>query len=374
MPYQPYYNVVDWQNLPSQKTALSRTNLLHAENGIKEADNRIVQLDQRKAEQSTVNAMVSNVTLDPKTGVLTVSLLNGSIVTYDLDIERVVLNFDITDDNVLVLTLADGTRKEVDLTKLVNIFSSTTTISMQVKDRVVKADIIDGSVTMNKLDPDIQTEFRQYMLDAQAARDAALQYQGFAKRYGVGDEAAYPGSGTDNAKYYYEGSKTNADTTSSNAQTATKAAGTATEQAATATQKASSASASATSAAGDAQIARAKATEAAASEQVSRDKAAEAAASEQVARAKAIESAGSAKSSERYAIGGVLPEDTEDNAKWYYQRCKTLKDEIDATAELVVPQFYIDFATGQLMSDKAAQGIRFWIEDGNFYGEMEVTA
>ena len=33
MAYQSFYNITDWQNLPAQKTALNRTNLLHLENG-----------------------------------------------------------------------------------------------------------------------------------------------------------------------------------------------------------------------------------------------------------------------------------------------------------------------------------------------------
>ncbi len=51
--------------------------------------------------------MVKDVTLDTDTGILTVTLLNGSVKSYDLDIEKVVTNFDITDDDKLVLTLAD---------------------------------------------------------------------------------------------------------------------------------------------------------------------------------------------------------------------------------------------------------------------------
>lgn len=374
MAYQPYYTITDWQNLPSQKTALSRRNLLHLETGVKEADTRIVQLDAKKAEQAVVNAMVKDVALDAKTGVLTVTFLNGTTKTFDLDIERVVTNFDITDDNELVLTLADGTQKTIDLTRFVYSVASTDTVSMEIKDRVMRAVVVDGSITMAKLDAAIQTEFRQYMLEAQSARDSALQYQGFAKRYALGDAAEFPGSETDNAKHYYEQSKTNAEVSATNAEVSTQAAETSTTQAAIATQKATSATASANSAAADAQTATDKA---ATATQMALEATAQASAAEDsrgVAEAKAEEATESARQSKRYAIGGVIPEDTEDNAKWYYQGCKSLKDEIDAAAELVIPKFYIDFSTGKLMSDKAAQGMRFWIENGKLYGETEVKA
>ena len=38
-----------------------------------------------------------------------------------------------------------------------------------------------------------------------------------------------------------------------------------------------------------------------------------------------------------------------------------------------MPQFYVDFETGMLMSDKKAQGMRFWLENGIFYGEAGNT-
>ena len=152
MAYQPYYSITDWQNLPSQKTAVNRTNLIHAENGIKEADNRIVQLDAKKAEQSLVNTIVKDVSMDTNTGVMTVTLQNGTTKTYDLDIEKVVVNFDITDDDKLVLTLADGTQNVIDLTRFVYDVDSNATISMQIQDRTITARIVDGSVTMEKLD------------------------------------------------------------------------------------------------------------------------------------------------------------------------------------------------------------------------------
>ena len=231
---------------------------------------------------------------------------------------------------------------------------------------------------MNKLDPAIQSEFRQYMLDSQNARDAALQYQKFAKRYTIGD-AEFEGSDTDNAKYYYEGTKQAAETTVTNAKSAAQDAETATSQAAIATSKATNAAASANSAAADAQTASEKASTATSQATLASQKAQEAASSERTATTKAADALDSANDAKRYAVGGVVAEDAQDNAKYYYEQSQILKNQIDAAASLVVPQFFIDLETGALMSDKKAQGMRFWLEDGAFYGEagseeMEVTA
>lgn len=378
MAYQTFYVITDWQNLPSQKTALNRTNLLHLENGVKEADIRIVQLDASKLSMEIANTLVKSVNVDTKTGVITVTKLNGAIETYDLDIERVVTNFDVTDEGVIILTLADGTEKSVDIAKFINTFKSSATIAFGMTDREVTARIIDGSVTMDKLDPTVQSEFRQYMIESQNARDAALQYQKFAKRYTIGD-SEFEGSETDNAKYYYEGTKQAAETTVTNAAAAARDAETATSQAAIATSKATNAAASANSAAADAQTASEKASTATSQATLASQKAQEAASSERTATTKAADALDSANDAKRYAVGGVVAEDAQDNAKYYYEQSQILKNQIDAAASLVVPQFFIDLETGALMSDKKAQGMRFWLEDGAFYGEagseeMEVTA
>jgi hypothetical protein len=378
MAYEAFYIITDWQNLPSQRTALNRKNLLNMENGIKEADTRIVQLDASKLSMEIANTLVKSVNVDAKTGVITVTKLGGGIDTYDLDIERVVTNFDVTDEGIIILTLANGTEKQVDIGKFINTFKSSATVAFSMTNREVTATIIDGSVTMDKLAPSIQSEFRQYMLDAQNARDAALQYQKFAKRYTIGD-AEFEGSETDNAKYYYEGTKQAAAETVTNATAASQAAGTATEQAGISTQKATNAAASANSASADAQTASEKATISTNQATEAAQSATDAAESANSARKKAGEASGSADNAKRYAVGGVVSEDAQDNAKYYCQQAQKLKDQIDAAASLVVPQFYVDFETGMLMSDKKAQGMRFWLDDGIFYGEagnteMEVIA
>lgn len=299
MAFQPFHTLRNWMNLPSQKTAVNATNLNYMDNSIKEADNRIVQLDAKKAEQSLVNTMVKDVSLDTKTGILTVTLQNGTTKTYDLDIEKVVTNFDINDKNELVLTLADGTQKVIDLTRFVYSVDSTATITMKIMNRIMTAEIVDGSVTMNKLDAAIQTEFLQYMLEARAARDAAQQYQKFSKRYAIGDED-FAGSEADNAKYYYEQAKADAETSGQNAESAADSAETAMQQAGIARQKATNASVSETNAAASAQIATQKATAAAASEQTAKEKADEASASATTATQKAAAASSSEANAKTY--------------------------------------------------------------------------
>jgi hypothetical protein len=368
MAFQPFHTLRNWLNLPSQKTAINAMSLNYMDQGIKEADNRIVHLDANKADKSQINALVKDVSLDSDTGILTITLQNGTVKTYDLDIEKVVTNFDINDQNELVLTLADGTQKVINLTRFIYSVDSTSTIAMQIQDRTITARIVDGSVTMAKLDSAIQTEFRQYMLDSQSARDAALQYQKFAKRYTLGDPD-FPGSETDNAKFYYDQVKEDAATSGQNAQAAAESASFAEEQKVITTQKAASATSAANKTAADVLTTTEKATAAGTSEQVARDKATEAGASQVAADQSAGEAQASALMAKRYSEGGVVPEDVEDNARWYCQQTKSLKEQVDQIAKISIPRFYVDPVTMKFMSETEATGIRFWYEKGKFYGE-----
>ena len=349
MAYEAFYIITDWQNLPSQRTALNRKNLLNMENGIKEVDTRIVQLDASKLSMEIANTLVKSVNVDAKTGVITVTKLGGGIDTYDLDIERVVTNFDVTDEGIIVLTLADGTEKQVDIGKFINTFKSSATVAFSMTNREVTATIIDGSVTMDKLAPSIRSEFRQYMLDAQNARDAALQYQKFTKRYTIGD-VEFEGSETDNAKYYYEGTKQAAAETVTNATAASQAAGTATEQAGIATKKATNAAASANSASADAQTAAEKASAATNKAAEATQAATDAAESANSARKKAGEASGSAADSKRYAVGGVADGDAEDNSKYYCQQAKNYAKLAQEVTDIIYPNVFVNVDTGHLVA------------------------
>lgn len=78
-----------------------------------------------------------------------------------------------------------------------------------------------------------------------------------------------------------------------------------------------------------------------------------------------------AAESKRYAVGGVIDEDVNDNAKYYYEQSKEIRETIERLSKFVIPKFFIDFETGELKSDGEAKGMRFWINDGVFYGEVE---
>lgn len=186
--YNKQYTPTLWKNYPLTDTSINAYRLNHLEGGVNENDNRLVALSEDKAEQTVVNKMVKSVTLNKDTGVLTVTLLDGTKSTYDLDIEKVVANFDLNSNNDLVLTLADGTQKVVPLSKFVDTytFKSSETITFNTTGKEITAFIPDGSVTLAKLEATVLSTIRQHMLDAQTAKGQAEQAAENARGYAIG--------------------------------------------------------------------------------------------------------------------------------------------------------------------------------------------
>ena len=186
--YNKQYTPTLWKNYPLTDTSINAYRLNHLEGGVNENDNRLVALSEDKAEQAVVNKMVKTVTLNKDTGVLTVTLLDGTQSTYDLDVEKVVANFDLNNNNDLVLTLADGTQKVVPLSKFVDTytFKSSGTITFNANGKEITAFIPDGGITLAKLEATVLSTIRQYMLDAQTAKGQAEQAAENARGYAVG--------------------------------------------------------------------------------------------------------------------------------------------------------------------------------------------
>ena len=214
---EKYYTPKTWKNLPSVESPINEYWLNHMESGINEMDNRAVLLSEEKLDRSEAAAMVKSVTLDRDTGILTVTLADGTQQVTDLDIEKVVANFDLDEDNDLVLTLADGTEKKVPLSKFVDTytFKSSKTISFSVNGKEITAIIPDGAVTLDKLETTVLTTIRQYMLDSQTAKGQAEQ----AAQTAGGE---IPGFEQNNSKYYSEISKEEADRAKEEADRATQ--------------------------------------------------------------------------------------------------------------------------------------------------------
>ena len=207
-----FYTVIGWLNFPSVSTPLGQRNLRHMDNGILQCAQYILALSQDKLEASDAAKFVTGWEIDTGTGgdsedatwIITVTHKDGTQEQFDLPIEMMPTRIDLDEDGNLVIVQQDGETKKVDFQRFVYKFDNTATIAMHTNGTTITADVIDGSITMDKLEKSIMQTLRQYMLDAQAAAEAAANYNTAAESWAHGGTGVRPGEATDNSKYYSE--------------------------------------------------------------------------------------------------------------------------------------------------------------------------
>ena len=157
-----------WRNLPDITTPITQDELNRLETTVDVMDDRILVLDTSKADQTDMLQAVRSITYTASTGTFRVTFFNGSYIDIDTDIEKIAINFDYDDDPTsptyqkIIITLQDGTKKYIDLSALITEyeFNSSQTIQAIVQGGEVSFEIINGSVTEDKLEPNFLANCR----------------------------------------------------------------------------------------------------------------------------------------------------------------------------------------------------------------------
>ena len=84
---------INWENEPSTNTPLNEENLNKMDIEINTLDDRVILLDTKKADQTTVNGTITNVELNKDTGVFTITRVDGSSSIIESNLAKVVTNF-----------------------------------------------------------------------------------------------------------------------------------------------------------------------------------------------------------------------------------------------------------------------------------------
>ena len=200
-----------WRNYPNLDTPIVQDQLNRIETSIDTIDDRVVSFDTTKANETDMLVAVKNVTFNSQTGVFTFTKFNGTTFQIQTVLEKVVTNFTY-DDNPesayyqnLVLTLEDGTTQYVDMSSLITQyeFNDSSTIRWIINGNgAIQAEIIAGSITREKLNPDylaaLTTQANRATQEADSAEASAVE----AKSYSEGGTGTREGEDTDNSKYY----------------------------------------------------------------------------------------------------------------------------------------------------------------------------
>lgn len=176
---QKIYSRINWENLPSEKTAVNESNLNKMDLAIDNLDDRVVAMDASKVDLTKANELVKEILWDESNGTLTVVKMNGSRAIIDTKLEKLAVNFKYDPQTQqLIITLDDGTVQNVDLSALITQyeFLDSDTIAFEIVGGKVKTIVKNGSITENKLQPnflaDIKVESAKAVASAKSAGES----------------------------------------------------------------------------------------------------------------------------------------------------------------------------------------------------------
>lgn len=235
---QKAYNPTIFENKPSVNTPLNETNLNKISKGLSEVDDRVITMDLTKFDKTYAQSCINKIEYDKTTGKFTFTFVSGVTAVVDTMLEKLAVNFDYdATTQQLIITLDDGTKKYVDLSALITQFEfvNSDIIYWTVSDDgKVKADIKDGSIGADKLQPnylaDITVQAEQANASAaSAAKSAAVAAESetaaaqSAENARVSAEQADKSATSANASAVEAGkSATSADNSAQEAQTTSK--------------------------------------------------------------------------------------------------------------------------------------------------------
>lgn len=207
------YTRINWEDYPSENTDIDEINLNKMDSAIDALDNRIILQDALKVDKSAINGNIADWTMDETTGVITITKYNGEKVIFDLNIEKIPVEFSMSDDGIITMTTEDGTKFTADIGSMIPVltFEDSATIAVSVtgtgKNKTYSFSIKTGSVTDAMLQPNYLADIRVESANASAYAQSANAKSVLAESYAVGGTGTREGEDTDNAKYYMEQAK-----------------------------------------------------------------------------------------------------------------------------------------------------------------------
>lgn len=214
------YSRINWKNYPSEETALNEANLNRMDLGLDNLDNRVIEMDSTKVNIETANTLIKNWTMDESTGVITVEKLNGEKILFDLNIEKIPVDFKLSEDGILTMTTDDGTLYTANIGAMIPVltFEDSDTIAVYVSgtgvNKTYSFSIKAGSVTEDKLQPNFLANVKTEVAKAQASQESAAESASaasgsatLAESYSHGGTGTREGEDADNARYYMEQAK-----------------------------------------------------------------------------------------------------------------------------------------------------------------------
>lgn len=201
-----YPSRINWENEPNITTPINATNLNKTDYALYSIDQTLANWDTTKANQSDLLLSVKTIDYDDETGVFVFTWQNGTTKTVDLNIEKIPVSFSMDANGVITMTTDDGTTYTADVGALIKTytFTDSTVIDFTVTtdasgNKTITADIVDGSITGTKLQPNYLADCQTAATNSSNSATAAASSKGDSEAWAVGTRGGVPVPSTDPA-------------------------------------------------------------------------------------------------------------------------------------------------------------------------------
>ena len=216
MAYTTVYSRINWENEPSINTPINATNLNAIDYAVYVHDQTLSNWDLTKANETDLLLCVKEITYDSDSGEFLFTWQNGTTLAVDLNIEKIPVSFSMSPAGVITMTTEDGTTYTADVGALIKTYTFTdssvidfTVVTDIDGNKTVTADIVDGSITGQKLQPNYLADCVSAKTDAETAEGLAEDSAEDSEAWANGTRNGVPVSSTDpayhnNSKYWSE--------------------------------------------------------------------------------------------------------------------------------------------------------------------------
>ena len=115
------YSRINWVN--NQEPAINEDNLNRMDYAIDVLDDRIVEQNTTKMDKLDSYELIKSWVIDEETGIITVTKVNGSQIIFDLNIEKIPVDFSLSEDGILKMTTDDGTQFTANIGAMIPVLS-----------------------------------------------------------------------------------------------------------------------------------------------------------------------------------------------------------------------------------------------------------
>ena len=206
--WKSVYSRIFWKNKREGGTPLNEANLNTSDIALKEIDNRILELRDAKFNSEDANGLVKDWNIDVATGIITVTWHNNTTEIFDLNIEKIPVNFEMSQDGIITMTTEDGSEYTADIKSVIPIYSFVGSATINVVssvgengEKVFTFSVVDGSIDGTKLNPDYLAEINTSVNSAQSSEQKSLEYSLLSKEYAEQSKASAESIGVANLEH-----------------------------------------------------------------------------------------------------------------------------------------------------------------------------